>query len=109
MSPKESYTAPYLGFDQEKIEKDLLSKPVEIKHDGNTVIVEDIFNSFNIKLVRDVSIDKYHNGYVSFPKGTEITILNKEDNNKYLCTTDIIIDKEQPRVFYLDNQDLGFN
>lgn len=60
-------------------------------------------------LNKDVTIDKYYHGYVKFPKGTKVRILqNQEGQNFTFIEVEPLetIDNEQPKTFLIDIKDL---
>ena len=60
-----------------------------------------------VKLTKDVIIDKYHNGFTVFPKGTEIVVLRKWSESMLVCTCELIIDIEQPEEFLVGFDEIG--
>ena len=56
-------------------------------------------------LKKDVVIDKYHNGFVVFPKGTIVSLIGMRDS-MYWCKTDVIVDIEQPKLFLVGADEL---
>ena len=63
-----------------------------------------------IKLLnKDITIDKYHNGYVKILKGTKVRILeNQEGQNFTFIEVEPLetIDVEQPKTFLINIEDL---
>ena len=63
-----------------------------------------------IKLLnKDITIDKYHHGYVKFIKGTKVRVLeNQENQNFTFIEVEPLetIDVEQPKTFLINIEDL---
>ena len=56
-------------------------------------------------LIKDVVVDKYHNGYVIFPKGTEVKVLAVKEKDGYLnllVTSLFNVHPEQPYSFIIN-------
>lgn len=62
-----------------------------------------------VKLVKDIVVDKYHNGYVVFPKGSVFIYdgIEKVGLNKVFSPIDVI-DSEQPRSVILQINEYEF-
>lgn len=60
-------------------------------------------------LKKDIIIDKYYHGYVTFLKGTKVKILDLDyySKFKFISVTPLsIVDEEQPISFLVDREDL---
>lgn len=60
-------------------------------------------------LNKDILVDKYHHGYVKFPKGSKVKILkNQEGQNFTFIEVEPldVIDQEQPKSFLINIEDL---
>ena len=61
-----------------------------------------------MKLIKDVVIDNYHNGYTVFPKGTDVVVLRKWSESMVVCACEDFISADQPKEFLVGLDELEY-